>query len=103
MLGLSTRITNKQGCMSSNNCIKLMYKLNKHFIMVFSKKQYHQPIGVKTCLKIAIYLLLLFFFFQEHLMQKDRSYKDEIHRAFRRSESQLRKALKRRKAEVKVM
>ena len=35
-------------------------------------------------------------------MQKDRSYKDEIHRAFRRSESQLRKALKRRKAEVKV-
>ena len=36
-------------------------------------------------------------------MQKDRSYKDEIHRAFRRSESQLRKALKRRKAEVKVM
>ena len=35
-------------------------------------------------------------------MQKDRSYKDEIHRAFRRSESQLRKALRRRKAEVKV-
>lgn len=40
---------------------------------------------------------------EEHLMQKDRSYKDEIHRAFRRSESQLRKALKRRKAEVKTM
>ena len=36
-------------------------------------------------------------------MQKDRSYKDEIHRAFRRSESQLRKALRRRKAEVKVV
>lgn len=35
-------------------------------------------------------------------MQRDRTYKDEIHRAFRRSESQLRKALKRRKAEVKV-
>ncbi|XP_047145718.1 uncharacterized protein LOC100210827 isoform X1 [Hydra vulgaris] len=40
---------------------------------------------------------------EEHLMQKDRSYKDEIHRAFRRSESQLRKALKVRKAEVKTM
>ncbi|XP_057308593.1 uncharacterized protein LOC130646936 [Hydractinia symbiolongicarpus] len=40
---------------------------------------------------------------EEHLMQRDRTYKDEIHRAFRRSESQLRKALKRRKAEVKTM
>ena len=29
MLGLSTRVTNKQGCMFSNNCIKIMYKLNK--------------------------------------------------------------------------
>ena len=31
MLGLSTRVTNKQGCMSSNNCIKLIYKLNKQY------------------------------------------------------------------------
>ena len=29
MLGLFTRVTNKQGCMSSNNYIKLIYKLNR--------------------------------------------------------------------------
>ena len=40
---------------------------------------------------------------EEHMMQKDRTYKDQIHRAFRRSESQLKKALKRRKAEVRTM
>ena len=29
MLGLFTSVTNKQGCMFSNNCIKIMYKLKK--------------------------------------------------------------------------
>merc|ERR1712151_1380479 len=40
---------------------------------------------------------------EEHMQQKDRTFKEEIHRAFRRAESQLKKALNRRSASVKTM
>ena len=40
---------------------------------------------------------------EEILKQRDRYYKDKLHREFRRSESQLLKALERRKAEVRTM
>ena len=40
---------------------------------------------------------------EEILMQRDRYYKEQIHREFRRSESQLLKALEFRKAEVRTM
>ncbi|KAK3743337.1 hypothetical protein QZH41_013912, partial [Actinostola sp. cb2023] len=40
---------------------------------------------------------------EEHLMQQDRLIQNRIHRAFRRAENQLLKALKARKGEVKTM